>query len=338
MNENDLLTMMSTPSDRLIADMKLIDDDILILGCGGKIGPSLAIMAKRAMDAAGLDKRVVGASVFDQTETVEKMRAAGVEVIESDLSNPAQLSALPEIKNVIYMVGRKFGTYQDPSMTWAINVLLPAKIAERYPDSNMVVFSTGNVYRYMELDSGGSCEDDQLAPVGEYGQTAMGRERVFEHFATRNAMKVLLFRLNYAIDLRYGVLFDLAKDIMDRKPINLDVGFFNCIWQGDVCEYAIRSLLHCKNPPEILNITGPETISIQWAARKMGELLGQEPVYSENNQAEKAIFSNVNKMTALMGYPKMSLFPMMEMVAEWVKSGGKTIDAPTHFETTNGKY
>ncbi len=338
MDEAQLLHMISTPSQRLVDDIKKINGDILILGCGGKIGPSLAIMAKRAIDAAGINKRVIGASLFDYAGDVQRMRDAGVEVIETNLFDPEQLAALPEVENIIYMVGRKFGTYNDPSMTWAINVLLPLKVCERFPQSNFVVFSTGNVYSYADIASGGSCETDLPEPVGEYGQTSLGRERVFEHYASLNENKVLLFRLNYSIDLRYGVLFDIAKNIMEGNPINLGIGYFNCIWQGDVCEFALRALRHVNNPPEILNVTGPESISIVWAANKMGELLGKAPVFSEGSLPKKALFSNTTKLTNLMGYPHMPLMKMMKMVAEWIKSGGSTINAPTHFEATDGKY
>lgn len=338
MNEKELLTLLTQPSDRLVRDIQSIDGDILILGCGGKIGPSLAIMAKRAIDQAGLNKRVIGASLFDYRGVAENMREAGVEVIKADLFDPEQLAALPDIKNIIYMVGRKFGTHKDPSLTWAINVLLPTKVSERFPGANIVAFSTGNVYSYAPIGSGGSTEKDLPEPVGEYGQTSLGRERMFEYYAGINKNKVLLFRLNYSIDLRYGVLFDIANDIQAGNPINVGIGYFNCIWQGDVCEYAIRSLLHVSNPPCTLNVTGPESISIRWAATKMGALLGKAPVFTDEPDPQKSLFSNTAKLTEMMGYPNMPLMSMMEMVADWVKSGGSTIDAPTHFEQINGKF
>jgi len=338
MNENELLEMMTTPSNRLVEDIKKIEGDIMILGCGGKIGPALAIMAKRAIDQAGIKKKVIGASLFDYEKVAQRMRDAGVEVIETDLFNPDQLACLPEVRNIIYMVGRKFGTHNDPSMTWAINVLLPTKICERFPKSNIVAFSTGNVYSYSDISSGGSLEDDIPVPVGEYGLTSLGRERMFEYYAGINENKVLLFRLNYAIDLRYGVLFDIAKNIKEGQPINLGIGYFNCIWQGDVCEYAIRSLRHVNNPPFVLNVTGPESINIRWAAEKMGSFLGKTPVFSDGEEPHESLFSNTSKLNELMGYPHMALLTMMKMVAEWVDSGGKTINAPTHFEQTDGKY
>ena len=338
MYEIERLDLLTTPSERLVDDIRMINGDIMILGCGGKIGPSLAIKAKRAIDQAGLDKNVIGVSLFDYPDAVRTMQDAGVHVIEADLSDAEALKSLPDIPNIIYMVGRKFGTYQDPSLTWAINVLLPARVCERFPKANFVVFSTGNIYRYADIGSGGSCESELPEPVGEYGQTSLGRERVFEHYAQINQNKALLFRLNYAIDLRYGVLFDLARNILEGNPVNPGIGYFNCIWQGDVCEYAIRSLLHCENPPRILNVTGPESISIRWAARHMGNLLGRDPLFTEGPEPEKSLFSNTAQMTELMGYPHMPLLSMMRLVAEWVLSGGATIDAPTHFESKDGNF
>lgn len=259
-------------------------------------------------------------------------------MIEVDLFDPVQRAALPDVKNIIYMVGRKFGTQGNPEMTWAINVLLPAKVSERFPDSDFVVFSTGNVYRFENVGSGGSVETDLPEPVGEYGQTSLGRERVFEFYARLHQNKMLFFRLNYAIDLRYGVLYDIARNILAGNPINPGIGYFNCIWQGDVCEYAIRSLLHANNPPNILNVTGPEHVSIRWAAEKMGELLDREPIFLDGDAPEKSLFSNTAKLNSLMGYPRMALMPMMKLVADWVRSGGKAIDAPTHFEIRDGKF
>lgn len=338
MTESDLLDLMTRPSSRLVRDMLKIDNDIMLLGCGGKIGPHLAIMAKRAMTEAGLRHRVYGVSLFDYPESAEIMRKAGVSVIEADLFNQEQLKALPDIKNIIYMAGRKFGTHQNQPLTWAINVLLPAKICERFHQSNIVLFSTGNVYRYMPVSSSGSCEKDLPEPVGEYGQSCLGRERIFHFYSDMNQSSGLIFRLNYSVDMRYGVLFDIARNIMENVPINQEIGYFNCIWQGDVCEYAIRSLLHCSNPPLVLNVSGPESISIRWAAEKLGELLGKEPIFSGNDLPEKSLFSNTAKLNQIMGYPNMSLGEMIKLTAEWLKSGGSYINAPTHFETTDGKF
>ncbi|MEA5051142.1 MAG: epimerase [Oscillospiraceae bacterium] len=339
MTDKELIELLSRPSKRLVAEIGKIDGDIMILGCGGKIGPSLAAMAARACREAGVKKRVIGVSKFDYEDAPATMRDAGVEVIEADLFDPAQLAALPDVPNIIYMVGRKFGTYKNQSLTWAINVLLPAKICERFKDSRIVSFSTGNVYGFAPVTGGGFRETDTPDPFGEYGQTCLGRERVFEHYAELNGTKSLMFRLNYAIDMRYGVLYDLATSIMKGTPVNLDVSFFNCIWQGDCCEYAIRSLAYCDNPPFLLNVTGPESISMYAAALQMGGLLGREPVFSgEKYSTKPSMFSNTQKLNELMGYPLMPLNAMMRMTAEWVKGGGRAINAPTHFEATDGRY
>ncbi len=339
MTEKELFELMTRPSQRLTQDIADLQGDIMILGCGGKIGPALAVTAKRALIAAGKDNRVIGVSKFDYEDAPTQMRENGVEVIEADLFDSAALAALPDVPNIIYMVGRKFGTSGNQSLTWAINVLLPAKVCERFPAARIVSFSTGNVYGNVSVNCGGSSELDVPQPVGEYGVTCLGRERVFEHYALLNGTKSLMFRLNYSIDVRYGVLFDIAKNILAGNPINVGNGYFNCIWQGDVCEYAIRSLKYCDNPPFLLNVTGPEAISLYRAAAAIGEILGKQPVFNgDPYAADSAMFSCTKKLNGLMGYPLMPLEQMMKIVAEWVAAGGKAINAPTHFETTDGKY
>lgn len=331
------LELITRPSPRLIEDVKRLEGNIMILGAGGKVGPSLAIMAQRACDAAGLQKRVLAISKFDYPDAPESMRRWGVEVLEADLFDPTQLAALPDVKNIIFMVGRKFGTTGSQELTWAVNVLLPAKICERFPGANIVSFSTGNIYGDRPTLCGGSVETDEPNPDGEYGQTCLGRERVFTHYAKVNGTRSLMFRLNYAIDLRYGVLYDIAKSVWDGTPVKLGRSVFNCVWQGDVCEYAIRSLLHVGTPPELLNVTGPETVSTRWAAERFGELLGRTPIY-EGEERDCGVFSNSAKLMGLMGYPSVPLKQMMVWQAEWIRSGGATISAPTHFDTTDGKY
>lgn len=333
----ELLEMVTRPSPRLIKDVKRLEGDIMILGAGGKVGPSLAIMARRACDAAGLQKRILAVSKFDYPDAPESMRQWGVEVLEADLFDPAQLAALPNVKNIIFMVGRKFGTTGSQELTWAVNVLLPAKICERFPDASIVSFSTGNIYGDRPTLCGGSAETDEPNPDGEYGQTCLGRERVFTHYAKVNGTRSLMFRLNYAIDLRYGVLYDIAKSVWNGTSVKLGRSVFNCVWQGDVCEYAIRSLLHVGAPPELLNVTGPETVSTRWAAERFGELLGRVPVY-EGEERDCGVFSNSAKLMGLMGYPSVPLEQMMAWQAEWIRKGGVTISAPTHFDTTDGKY
>ncbi len=324
-------------SRRVVEDIKKIGGDILILGAGGKVGPSLAVTAARACKAAGVSKRVLAATLLDRTGTAEAMRAWGVEVLEADLSDPAQLAALPDCANIIFMAGRKFGTSDNQSLTWATNVLLPAKVCERFPDARFVVFSTGNIYGDASALSGGSCEGDEPNPDGEYGQTCLGRERVFEYYAEKNGTKSLLFRLNYAIEPRYGVLFDIAGAVYGGRPVSLGRGIYNCIWQGDVCEYALRSLLHTANPPAALNVTGTQCISTRWTAEAFGKIFGKEPIYT-GEERPVGIYSNTTKLGGLLGMPLVPLDDMIRIQADWIASGGESISAPTHFEQVDGKY
>lgn len=333
----ELMEFMTRPSARLVEDLKRLKGDILILGAGGKVGPAMAVLAKRGVEAAGTGAKVYAASLFDRPDAPETMRSAGVEVIEADLSDPKQLAALPEAENIIYMVGKKFGTEGCEDLTWHINVILPYLAAERFPHANIVAFSTGNVYGMAPVVSGGFCEDDLPQPIGEYALTCLGRERVLEHCSAHNGTPMLFFRLNYAIDLRYGVLYDIAKAIVEGRPIDVSQGVFNCIWQGDVCEFAIRSLLHAAVPPQKLNVSSPEAISIRWAAKELGKRLGREPRFT-GEEVQSALFSNCQKMVQLLGAPSVGVLEMMDMVARWVLNGGEAISAPTHFETTNGVY
>ncbi len=334
---SDYLIHMTHPSKRLIEDMKALNGDILILGAGGKIGPSLAITAKRAFDAAKIEKRVVAVSLFDYKDAPDAMRNAGVEVLEADISDPAVLQQLPDIKNIIYMVGRKFGTSQNQAQTWQINTLLPSKVCERYPGSNIVAFSTGNVYGMTELNTGGSNETDEVKPEGEYAQSCLGRERIMEYYSEKDNTAMLLFRLNYSIDMRYGVLYDIANAVYNNKPVSLGQSVFNCIWQGDVCEYALRSLLHTSVPPAKLNVTGPEIISTRWAANEFAKRFQKTPSFV-GEEGNRALLSNAGKMNQQMGYPNVPLNTMIDMVADWIIAGGEAINAPTHFEATDGKY
>ncbi len=333
----ELMEFMTRPQPRLVEDISKIEGDIMILGAGGKVGPSLAIMAKRACEKAGISKRVIAVSIFDRPETRELMLAHGVELIEADLFDSSHLSALPDCKSIIYMMGRKFGTTDSQSMTWAVNVLLPAKICERFPDSDIVVFSTGNVYGDVPVLGGGSVETDEPNPDGEYGQTCLGRERVFEHYAAKDGTRSLLFRLNYAIELRYGVLFDIANAVYSGRPVSLGRGIYNCLWQGDVCEYAIRSLLHTSNPPAILNVTGPQCVSTRWTANEFARIFGKEALFDGQERPE-GLYSNTTRLNSLMGMPHVSLGDMISWQADWIKLGGETIAAPTHFEQVDGKY
>jgi len=331
------MEFMTRPSPRLVEDVKKIEGDIMILGAGGKVGPSLSITAARAYREAGVNNRIIAVSMYEGRDVPEMMKAYGVEVLEANLLDSNQLQGLPDCPNIIFMAGRKFGTTGNQSLTWAINVLLPAKVCERFPGSRFVVFSTGNIYGDVPALSGGSTEEDEPNPDGEYGQTCLGRERVFQYYANLNGTKSLLFRLNYAIEMRYGVLYDIASAVYNGQPVNLSRGIFNCIWQGDVCEYAIRSLLHASAPPFILNVTGPQCISTRWIAETFGKIFGKKPVYCGEERAA-GIYSNTTRLGGLLGMPHMPLDKMIRMQAEWIMSGGETINAPTHFDQADGRY
>lgn len=334
---SELEAKLSEPSQALVRDMAELEGDILILGVGGKIGPSLAKMAKNAIGLAGADKKVIGVSRFSEGTLQKELEENGISTIPADLLDDKQLRELPDVKNVIYMAGQKFGTTGKEYFSWAMNTYLPGRVAEKYHNSRIVVFSTGNVYPLTPVKMGGVSEEFPAAPVGEYAQSVLGRERIFEYFSHKHQTPVVQFRLNYAIDLRYGVLYELAKAVKEGRPIDLRMGHANVIWQGDVNEYALRSLLVCSAPPRILNVTGPETASIRWLAERFGELFGVNPVFV-NEERDTALLSNSSLAHSLFGYPRVTLREMIKWTVEWIAAGGKTIDKPTHFQEREGKF
>ena len=334
---SELELKLSEPSQRLIDDVRQLEGDILILGLGGKMGPTLAKLLKRAIDRAGSSKKVIGASRFSSPGLFEELTDFGIDCIRVDLLNDTALMKLPEVENVIYMAGNKFGTVGNEHFTWAMNAYLPGRVSEKYKNSKIVVFSTGNIYPFMHVNSGGASERVKPAPIGEYAQSCLGRERVFEHFSIKNGTKMLIYRLNYALDLRYGVLLEIAKSVSNQRPIDLKMGFVNVIWQGDANEYAIRSLLHCESPAKKLNVTGAETIPVQWLADEFGKLLGVSPVF-ENEPAETALLNNADQAYGLFGKPSVTLDEMMAMTAHWIKIGGEQLAKPTHFQERKGDF
>lgn len=325
------------PSEDLVTDVARLDGDIIILGVGGKMGPALAKLARQAVDKAGVNKRIIGVSRFSEPGLEAELNQAGVETISADLLEDVQLQALPEVKNVLYLAGTKFGTIGKESFTWAMNSYLPGRVAQKYKNSRLVVFSTGNVYHLTPVTQGGAAEDRTAEPVGEYAQSCLGRERLFQYYSTRNNTPALIYRLNYANDVSYGVLMDIAQSVDQGKPIDLRMGNVNVIWQGDANEIAIRSLHHCDVPPKILNVTGPETASVRWIAEEFGRLLDKKPQF-ENEENTTALLSNAAESFRLFGYPKMPLKKMMELLAGWIMQGGKTMNKPTHFQEREGKF
>ncbi|MBP3337578.1 MAG: NAD-dependent epimerase/dehydratase family protein [Clostridia bacterium] len=331
---NELLT---TPSDALICDMKKIEGDIMILGAGGKMGPTLAVLAKKAADKAGVNKKIIAVSRGSDKIATELMKENGVEVIAADLLDKEKLYALPDCENVIYMAGRKFGTDGNEWQTWAMNSTLPAFVADKFKKSNIVVFSSGNIYPIVPLSSGGCTEADRVMPNGEYAMSCLARERAFEYAANTFGTKVFTYRLNFAVDLRYGVLFDVADKIMKGEPISLSTPCFNFIWQGSANEIAIRGLLHASSPACIMNVTGPETVSIKKAAIKLSKYLGKEPIF-EGEPGNDAYLNDASLAMETFGYPAVSAETLIRWQAEWILSGGRTLNKPTHFEERKGSY
>jgi len=333
---NELLT---TPSAALAEDMAKLEGDIIILGAGGKMGPTLTTLAANACKKAGTNKRIIAVSLFDDPYAVALLEKAGVEIINMDMMKPGALAQLPDAQNVIYMAGRKFGTDGQEYLTWAMNTWLPSLVAERFKNSRIVVFSSGNIYPMMRLCDGGADETIAPEPIGEYAISTLGRERVFEYGSHTYGTPVCMYRLNYAVDLRYGVLNDIAQDIINGNPVRISSPVFNCIWQGDANEVALRCLHICESPPSRLNVTGPEIVSVKWAAMELGKHLGIEPIIEEPEiMSDTALLNNAAKMCAQFGYPTVSLDQMVEWQAQWLKSGGRILGKPTHFEERKGKF
>ncbi|MEP7110875.1 MAG: NAD-dependent epimerase/dehydratase family protein [Ferruginibacter sp.] len=325
------------PSADLVADIVKIDGDILILGVGGKMGPALARLAKQAIDKAGVIKKVIGVARFSEPGLQEELNREGIETICADLLEDGQLQSLPEVKNVLYLAGTKFGTTGKESFTWAMNSYLPGRVAEKFRNSRIVVFSSGNLYHLTPVTYGGATEERSPEPVGEYAQSCLGRERLFQYFAAKYNTPVLIYRLNYANDVSYGVLLEIAKSVKENKPVDLSMGNVNVIWQGDANEIALRAFLYCETPSKILNVTGPETVSIRWLGGQFGKMFGKNPVFI-NEELPTALLNNAAESFRLFGYPKVPLKTMMEVIAGWINKGGKTLNKPTHFQERQGQF
>lgn len=325
------------PSDALVADMARLSGDIILLGAGGKMGPALATVAKQAVDKAGVNKKIIAISRFREEGVQEQLNNRGINTINADLLNDADLQSLPEAENVLYMAGMKFGTKDNASLTWAMNAYLPGRVAQKYRSSRIVVFSSGNVYPMAPVYHGGVSELQTPEPIGEYAQSVLGRERMFQYFSSLNNTPLLIYRLNFAVDVTYGVLVEVASSVIEEREIDLSMGHFNVIWQGDANEIALRSLHHCNVPAKILNVTGPETVSLRWCAEEFGRLLGKKPVF-KNEEQPTSYLNNAAESFKLFGYPRTTLKQMMELLAGWMTGGGKKINKPTHFQERKGKY
>ena len=329
--------LLSRPNAADIEAMREMDGDLIILGVGGKMGPSLALRARRAAEAAGVERRIIGVSRFSSPELREQLDSSGVETLAADLLEQEELARLPDVPNVIFLAARKFGTSDQEHLTWAMNTYLPGRVAERYYASRIVSFSSGNVYPMLPVPRGGATEHTPTHPDGEYAMSVLGRERMFQHFSERYGTPVTLLRLNYAVELRYGVLFDIGRKVFERHPINLSMGCVNVIWQGDANSVCLRSFALCSSPPAILNLTGPETLSVRQLARQFGEAFGIEPIF-EGVEAETALLSNASRCHHMFGYPSVTLGEMTGWVAKWIAMGGAHLGKPTHFETRDGRF
>ena len=325
------------PSPELVSAIKKLDGDILLLGVGGKMGPAMAKLARQAIDKSGINKKVIGVSRFSEAGLQEELNDCGIETYRADLLEEGQLQQLPEVKNVLYLAGTKFGTAGNEPFTWAMNTYLPGRVAQKYKDSRIVVFSTGNVYPLSPVTGTAPAEDRLPEPVGEYAQSCLGRERMFQYYSLKYATPTLIFRLNYANDVRYGVLLEIAKAVNEGRAIDVSMGYVNVIWQGDANEMAIRCLHHCETPAKILNVTGPETVSVRWLAEEFGKLFGKIPSFI-NEEHNTALLNNAAESFRIFGYPRVSLERMIALLAEWIKQGGKTWNKPTHFQERKGQF
>jgi nucleoside-diphosphate-sugar epimerase len=336
-NVEQLEDMLSEPPPHVIETMAKVSGDVIVLGIGGKMGPTLARMIRRATDAAGIQRRIVGVSRFTSPLLPESLRAHGIEPLAADLLDRNQLSRLPDAPNIIYMAGMKFGGTGNESLTWAMNGYLPGMVCERYRTSRIVAFSTGNVYGLVPATGAGSRETDSPNPLGDYAMSCLGRERIVEHFSRSLNIPTALIRLNYATEMRYGVLMDIARRVWLREPIDVSMGYVNVIWQGEANAMAISALRNVSSPPFILNVAGPEILSVREVAHRFAKIMNREPTFI-GKESPDALLNNGSKAHGLFGTPIVDASQLITWAAEWVMRGGADLGKPTHFQTRDGKF
>jgi len=336
-DEEQLEELLSRPSSADVSFARTLDDDVMVLGAGGKMGPSLARRVRRACDAAANPRRVLAVSRFPAPEIARSLERDGIEPLGCDLLDPVQVARLPAVGNVLHLAGRKFGSSGRPDLTWAQNVVVPARVVPRFAKARIVVFSTGNVYAPVGPESRGATEDDPTDPVGEYAQSCRGRERVFEHASHETGTRCVLFRLFYAVDLRYGTIVDVARRVLAGEPVDLRVPRVNAIWQGDANSWAFRSLALCAAPPVPLVATGPEPIAVRDLALRFGRHLGR-PVRFSGEEGSACLLGNPARCLSRLGPPEVDLDRLALWTASWVSRGGRSLGKPTHFEATDGRF
>lgn len=336
-DDDELEELLSRPSPGVIDTLRRVPGDVIVLGAGGKMGPSLATMIRRAANELGDGREVTAVSRFSSDAVATQLTEAGVRVVRADLGSRAALAELPDAPNAVYMAGQKFGTHDLPSLTWAVNTLVPAMVAERFASSRLVAFSTGNVYPLSPAEGTGSCETDPLTPVGEYANSCVGRERVLEHVSRTLGTRIAIVRLSYAVDLRYGVLVDIAHRIVAGEPIPVHMGYVNVIWQGDANAQAIRCLDLSAAPPFVVNVTGTDKLSVRDAATRIAEMIHVRPRFT-GTEAADALLSDTSRARSLFGEPHVSTETLIDWVASWVARGGTRLGKATKFEVRDGRY
>lgn len=329
--------LLSDPPDYVVDALRQQHGDVIVLGVAGKMGPTLARMVRRASDAVGTRRRVIGVSRFSVPDDARALERHGIEAVPCDLLDEAAVARLPDAPLVIYMAGRKFGSTGVESLTWAMNTYMPAIVCRRYATSRIVAFSTGNVYGLTAVGRGGSTEQDPPQPVGEYAMSCLGRERMFEHFSRSLSIPVAIIRLNYATEMRYGILVDIARRVARGEAIDLAMGYCNVIWQGDANAMAIAALAHASSPPFVVNVAGPEELSIRESAEQLGGFMGR-PVSFRGEEAGDALLSNASAAFSLFGRPRIAVSQLLAWTAEWVRRGGASLAKPTHFESRDGRF
>jgi nucleoside-diphosphate-sugar epimerase len=329
--------LLSDPPEYVVDALRHLDGDILVLGVAGKMGPTLAMMARRASARVATPRRVIGVARFSDPSQQHMLEEAGVETVRGDLLDEADLERLPDAPNVVFMAGRKFGSTGFESLTWAMNTYVPALVARRFKSSRIAVFSTGNVYGLTPVGRGGSRETDIPQPVGEYAMSCLGRERMFEYLSSTLGTRATILRLNYAVEMRYGIIADLARRVAANETIDLTMGYFNAIWQADANAMALASLSHATAPPVVLNIAGPEELSVRAVCSDLAARLGRSVSFS-GTEAPDALLSNGERAWSLFGRPRLGITQVIEWTADWIERGGATLGKPTHFESRDGSF